>query len=147
MKPIVLGPGEGDRVQLGPSSVVVKAAAGATEGRFALVETTLEPEFTGPRRHRHDETHDMFFVLEGTLTMQFDDERVDLPPGSFVLVPPGTAHTFTNTTDEQVRLLNMNAPGGLDSYLMEMADAMADGVVDPAAIAEIASRYDVAPVD
>ena len=89
----------------------------------------------------------MFFVLDGTLTMQLDDERVDLAPGSFVLVPPGTGHTFTNTTDEQVRLLNMNAPGGLDGYLVEMADAMADGAVDPATIVEIVSRYDIVPVD
>ena len=41
----------------------------------------------------------------------------------------------------------MNAPGGLDGYLVEMADAMADGAVDPATIAEIVSRYDIVPVD
>ena len=39
----------------------------------------------------------------------------------------------------------MDAPAGLESYLREVAGAMADDPIDPAAIAEIASRYDIAP--
>ena len=85
----------------------------------------------------------MFFVLEGTLTMRLGEETLDLFAGSFVLIPPGTAHTFSNRTDQPVRMLNMNAPAGLESYLREIAGAMADDPMDPAAIAEIASRYDL----
>lgn len=144
MKPIVLRSGEGEHVQLPQSSVVIKAGMETTDGRFALSETTLEPGFPGPKPHVHRETHDMFFVLEGTLTMQLDEDTFDLLPGAFVLVPPGTAHTFSNRTDQPVKLLNMDAPAGLESYLREMAGAMAGEPVDPAAIAEIASRYDIA---
>lgn len=89
----------------------------------------------------------MFFVLDGTLTMQLDDETFELPAGSFVLVPPRTAHTFSNRTGGPVRLLNMDTPGGLDDYLREMAGAMAGGQADPAVIAEIASRYDIAAAE
>ena len=89
----------------------------------------------------------MFFVLEGTLTMRLGEETLDLAAGSFVLVPPGTAHTFSNRTDQPVRLLNMDARAGLESYLREMAGAMADDPIDPAAIVEIASRYDIAPAE
>jgi mannose-6-phosphate isomerase-like protein (cupin superfamily) len=144
MKPVVLRSDDGEHVKLGGSSVVIKAAAETTDGRFALLETTLEPAFPGPKPHVHHETLDMFFVLEGTLTMQLGDETLDLFAGSFVLVPPGTAHTFSNRTDQTVRLLNMNAPAGLENYLREMADAMAKDPIDPAAIAEIAPRYDIA---
>jgi mannose-6-phosphate isomerase-like protein (cupin superfamily) len=89
----------------------------------------------------------MFFVLEGTLTMQLGEETLDFFAGSFVLVPPGTAHTFSNRTDQPVRLLKMDAPAGLESYPREMAGAMADDPIDPAAIAEIASRYDIATTE
>ena len=143
MKPIVLRPGEGEGIQLRQSSAVIKAGMETTDGRFALVETTLEPGFPGPKPHVHRETLDMFYVLEGTLAMELGEETLDLHAGSFVLVPPGTAHTFSNSTDEPVRLLNMDAPAGLESYLREMGSAMADDPVDPAAIAEIASRYDI----
>jgi mannose-6-phosphate isomerase-like protein (cupin superfamily) len=147
MKPVVLRSGEGEHVQLGQSSVVIKAGIETTDGRFALAETTLEPGFPGPKPHLHLETIDMFFVLEGTLTMQLGEETLDLFTGSFVLVPPGTAHTFSNRTDQPVRLLNLGAPAGLESYLREMAGAMTDDPVDPAAIAEIASRYDIATAE
>ena len=147
MKPIVLGPGEGERVQLGQSSVVIKAGVGTTDSRFALAETTLGPGFPGPKPHLHRETLDMFYVLEGTLTMQLGEEILDLLAGSFVLVPPGTAHTFSNRTDQPVRLLNMDVPAGLESYLREMAGVMAAEPIDPAAIAEIVSRYDIAAAE
>src|SRR5687767_1239102 len=106
MKPIVLLPGEGESMQLGGSSVVIKADSETTSGRFALAETTLGPGFLGPKPHLHRETLDMFFVLEGTLTMTLGDETFHLAAGSFVLVPPGTAHSFSNHTDLTVRLLN-----------------------------------------
>jgi mannose-6-phosphate isomerase-like protein (cupin superfamily) len=147
MKPVVLRSGEGEHVHLGQSFVVIKAGVETTDGRFALVETTLEPRFPGPKPHVHRETLDMFFVLEGTLTMQLGEETLDLSGGSFVLVPPGTPHTFSNRTDQPVRLLNMDAPAGLEGYLREMAGAMAGDAIDPAAITEIASRYDIAAAD
>ena len=86
----------------------------------------------------------MFFVLEGTLTMQLGEEIVDLLASSFVLVPPGTVHTFSNRTEHPLRLLNMDVPAGLESYLREMAGAMADDPIDAAATARIGSRYDIA---
>ncbi len=147
MKPIVLRPGEGERLELGRSSVVFKADAEATDSRFALIDTTIEPGFPGPKPHVHHHTLDMFFVLEGTLTMQLGDDTLDLPAGSFVLVPPGTAHTFSNRTDRRVRLLNMDTPAGLESYLREMAGVMATDPIETAAVAEIASRYDIAPAE
>ncbi|MGH3142139.1 MAG: cupin domain-containing protein [Gaiellales bacterium] len=147
MKPIVLRPGEGECMQLGESSVVIKADAETTSGRFALLETTLGPGLSGPKPHVHHETLDMFFVLEGTLTMQLGNETLDLADGAFVLVPPETPHTFSNRTDKPVRLLNMDTPAGLESYLREVAGVMAKESIDPTAIAEITSRYDIAPAE
>ena len=147
MKPVVLRSGEGEHVQLGQSFAVIKAGVETSDGRFALAETTLGPGFPGPKPHLHRETLDMFFVLEGTLTMRLGEETLDLLPGSFVLVPPGTVHTFSNRTDQPVRLLNLDAPAGLEGYLREMAGAIADDPIDPAAMTEIASRYDIATAE
>src|ERR671933_564978 len=44
---IVRGPGEGDSLGAGASSVLFKAEGGDGEGTFSLTEITLEPGFSG----------------------------------------------------------------------------------------------------
>ena len=140
---IVRGPGEGDSLAMGSSSAVFKAEGSDGDGTFSLSETMVGPGFPGPLPHRHRELVDSFYVLEGTLTVQLIDERVQAGPGSFALVPPGNVHTFANPTDRIVRMLNLMAPGGFEQYLKDAHAASA--VSDPAAMAEIASRYDFEP--
>lgn len=62
-------------------------------------------------------------ALEGALTMQPDNELVDLGPGPFACVPPGTVHTFRNRSDQPVRFLNFNTPGGWERYMRSRGGA------------------------
>jgi uncharacterized cupin superfamily protein len=56
-------------------------------------------------------------VLEGTLTLQVEQDRLGAPEGTFACFPPGIAHTFANESEDVVRVLNINAPGGWDNVL------------------------------
>lgn len=143
---IVRGPGEGEAILGG--AVVFKAQVGDGEGTFSLSEITLPPGFPGPVLHRHERTLDSFYVLEGMLTIRLgEDDEVEAGPGSLGAMPPGTVHSFANRTDSVVRALNLMAPGGFEQYLKEMAAATGPGELpSPAAMAEIASRYDFVPV-
>jgi quercetin dioxygenase-like cupin family protein len=146
--PVVLGPGDGDRITVGASSLSIKAEAATTGGTFFMSETEIEPGFPGPPPHTHEHMHDMFYVLEGVLTLLVDGETVEARPGTFVCAPPGTVHTFTNRSDAPVRFLNLSTPGGFEGYMRELGEAFSSGPVpSSAAMAEIASRYDfrVAP--
>jgi mannose-6-phosphate isomerase-like protein (cupin superfamily) len=73
---------------------------------------------SGPPLHVHDTQHDSFYVLEGVLAVQIGDEILDMMPGDFVSVPPGTAHTFYNIRKGQppVKVCNLMTPGGLDEF-------------------------------
>jgi quercetin dioxygenase-like cupin family protein len=122
--------------------VTIKATAEDTGGSLYLGEGEIAPGFAGPPPHVHDTIHDMFYVLEGTLTVQLGDETLELPPGSFVCVPPGTVHTFRNTSDQRVRFLNFNTPGGWERYMRDLAATLASGSPTPEEIGRIASRYD-----
>lgn len=42
--------------------------------------------------HKHDETDELFLVLEGELDMEFRDATVTLRPGELIVVPRGTEH-------------------------------------------------------
>jgi quercetin dioxygenase-like cupin family protein len=135
--------GEGERHAAGGSSAVtIKATGEATAGSLFLSETTIEPGFPGPPPHRHQHLHDMFYVLEGVLAMRLNDETHEIGPGTFVCVPPGVTHTFSNTSDAPVRFLNFNTPAGWENYMRDLGEAAKAGPLTPDVIGRIASRYD-----
>jgi quercetin dioxygenase-like cupin family protein len=128
---------------MGPNTLAIKATSENTAGRFFLSETTVSPGFPGPPPHVHDELHDMFYVLEGKLTVLLGETEHELGPGSFACVEPGDVHTFRNASEAPVRFLNFNVPGGFELYMRELAAASASGTPPTTEeIGKIASRYD-----
>ena len=74
-----------------PSSNVKGIDYGATT---SLILDHSEPGH-GPRLHRHpyDET---WVVIEGNLTFQSGEERLQAGTGDIVIVPPDVPHKFVN---------------------------------------------------
>jgi mannose-6-phosphate isomerase-like protein (cupin superfamily) len=109
----------------------------------------------GPRRaganlHVHYHHSDLFYVLEGELTVKRGpggDETV-APAGSLTRVPPLVVHGFRNGSNAEVRYLNFHAPGqGFADYMRGLSDfdqdePPADGG-RPASEAPITSGGDV----
>lgn len=144
MQPIVLAPGEGESYVNGPWAVRFLASA-ETSSSLAVLESTLGPGFLGPKLHFHDRMTDCFYVLEGTLTFTVGEDTFEAVAGAFVLVPPGTVHTFANRSDSPARLLNIFEPPGLETYLRALAEL--GGPVDPETMAKLASEHDSHAVD
>ena len=145
-EPVFHRPGEGEVLSMGPNTIAIKATSEDTAGGFFLSESTIAPGFPGPPPHVHETLHDMFYVLEGTLTMRIGEEEREAPAGTFVCAPPGTVHTFANRSDAPVRFLNFNIPGGWEGYMRDLAAAAAAGTPPtPEEIGKIASRYDFRP--
>ena len=42
--------------------------------------------------HSHADTDDFFFVLDGRIVMELEDERVEIGPGEIFVVPKGVVH-------------------------------------------------------
>jgi mannose-6-phosphate isomerase-like protein (cupin superfamily) len=141
MKAIVRLPGEGETASLGATTIRFLAQQADVEA-VSVTEASLAPGFPGARPHTHARTYDVYYVLEGTVLFLLGDDEISAPVGSFVLVPPGVRHMFSNPGHEPARILNVNHPAGLEQYLKEAAELPA---VDPAAMAEIAAKYDVTP--
>ncbi len=106
---------------MGRLSAVFKADGAETAGRYSVSEWWLEPHTKGPGAHRHPED-DVNFVLEGTLSFFVDDEWIDAPAGSFVLLPGGVTHTFENRGDTRAGFLSISAPGDFEPRMASIAD-------------------------
>jgi mannose-6-phosphate isomerase-like protein (cupin superfamily) len=117
----VLAPGEGRTYEMGRLSAVFKADGAETGGRYSISEWRLDPHTKGPGVHSHPED-DVFFVLEGTMSVFVGDEWFDAPAGSFVLVPGGVLHTFENRGDTRTGALNVSAPGDFEEHMPGIAE-------------------------
>lgn len=147
MEATVLGPHEGEHHPMGASGVSIKAGADQTAGTLYLGEVEIEPGFPGPPAHVHRQLHDMFYVLEGILTVRLGDEHREVPAGTFICVPPGVVHTFSNLGSTPVRFLNFNTPAGWERYIRDLGAASAEGrQLSTEEIGEIAARYDFHPI-
>ncbi|HET7497793.1 MAG TPA: cupin domain-containing protein [Candidatus Eisenbacteria bacterium] len=59
--------------------------------------------------HKHDDTDDLFLVLQGTLTLELRDGAVTLGPGELFVVPRGVEHR--PVAREEVHLLLLERTG------------------------------------
>lgn len=71
----------------------------------------LAPGAPETRMHMHFGAEEMFFVLAGRPLFRNRDGEEELAPGDVVFCPEGREgmHTFSNPTDEPVRLLALSA--------------------------------------
>jgi uncharacterized cupin superfamily protein len=70
----------------------------------------LLPRSPGGPMHMHYGLEEMFFVLSGTPTVRTPEGEEQLTPGDVVYFPEGREglHTFSNPTDEPVRMLGIS---------------------------------------
>jgi quercetin dioxygenase-like cupin family protein len=76
--------------------------------------TRFGPHRDGASPHVHREHSDLFYVLEGELTVFAGPDQIDhvLQPGTLALAPPLVVHGFRNASDADVKYLNFHGPGG-----------------------------------
>jgi mannose-6-phosphate isomerase-like protein (cupin superfamily) len=124
-RPVVLGPGEGRSYDMGRIRAVFKADGDEAAGRCSISEWRMEPNTTGPGPHSHPED-DVFYVVEGTMSVLVGDRWVDAPRGSFVLAPGGVTHDFENRSAEPAVVLNVSCPGNFEQHMPDIVAWFAD---------------------
>jgi mannose-6-phosphate isomerase-like protein (cupin superfamily) len=101
---------------MGPMRAIFKADGSETAGAYSISEWWLDPHTAGPGAHSHAED-DVFYVIEGTMSVLVDDTWIDAARGAFVLVPAGVTHDFENRTNEPAGMLNISAPGDFEGNM------------------------------
>jgi mannose-6-phosphate isomerase-like protein (cupin superfamily) len=140
-EPFVVLPEGGKVLDLGNFEAVVLATAEETDGDYSLLQTRNEPPGFGPPLHRHHDSAEGFFVLEGEYLMILQDRQQMCPPGSFVYVPRAVPHTFRVVSPTPGRKLNLFTPAGMVGFFEELAVAEAAGEATPERLDAIAQRH------
>ena len=114
--------------------------------------------------HLHQQAEEVFYVLEGELDLLAFQPSAKANgdwrtwesktgatvfrggPGSFMFVPAGCPHAFSNPGSEPARMLFLVSPAGHELYLQELTDLLATaGPPDQAASPPARSRPGPAP--
>lgn len=139
--PFIVRPGQGEVLDLGNFQAIVLASTTDTSGAFSLVQTQNEPLGFGPPLHIHHDAAEAFFVLEGSYLMYVEDRQEECPPGTFVHVPRGVAHTFKVISERPGKKLNLFSPAAMQGFFEDLAAAEAAGAVSPEDLEVISRRH------
>lgn len=119
MQPIVLPPDGGRDFWVWGDRYSFKATGDETNGAHALLEMNVNPG-SGTPPHQHLAEDEMFYVVEGELTLSVGGQTQVAGPGSYVAVPRGETHYWANQSDDVVKALVFLVPAGFEQFLMRI---------------------------
>jgi quercetin dioxygenase-like cupin family protein len=101
-------------------STTVALRGEQSDGAISVIENALPARWDGPPLHRHD-FDEAFYVLDGELTFQVEDELYTAGPGALAFAPGGVDHTLANLGDAPARYLLLCTPAGFEGYFARLA--------------------------
>ena len=119
----VVRPGEGTTFsgRAGGYVLETKATDDHTRGAYAFQEMTVAPGFPGVPAHVHRNEDEALYGLEGEITVRVGDQVHTVGPGTYVLMPRGVVHAFSNPGAVPAKVLVISSPGAVISYFEEAA--------------------------
>jgi quercetin dioxygenase-like cupin family protein len=92
----------------------IRLTSDQTDGAVAVLEHPLPHGMATPL-HVQAREDELFYVLEGQITVWMDGERTEATAGDVVWLPRGRAHAF-RVDSERARLLGLSVPGGHEKF-------------------------------
>ena len=147
--PAILSPETQQTLWFLGALIQIRAGAGATDGRLAIVEHYAERGLASPV-HRHTVDDETFLVLEGELRVEVGGQARAAGGGAVAFLPRGLPHSFV-VTSPQARYLTIHTPAGFDQFAIAAGTSVgpkstppADELPpDPAALAAMAAEYGI----
>ena len=91
-------------------------------GHVSMMENVVSAQSAGPPLHTHD-FDEAFYMLEGELIFQVQDERFTRRAGEFAFAPRNVVHALANHSDAAARYLLVCTPAGLERHFARAAAA------------------------
>lgn len=138
-----VAPGEGHRIELGPSVSLDVLLRGLDVDGAMGVFVFDHPMIPENPPHAHGGFMKVLYVLEGRYDFRVGDAEFSGGPGSLVVVPRGSYHAFTTETGG--RVLFACSPSGNEEMFLELAALDAGSPADAAA--EVTRRFETVELE
>jgi quercetin dioxygenase-like cupin family protein len=128
---IVIPPEQGEawwQPQPAGGHIVIKTP---TPSHMAMGTQEIAPGGRVPR-HRHPAAEEILFVYQGQGRAWIDTEEVSLAPGTTLVIPPNTWHSFHNEGNAPLCLTWTISPAGLEGMFRTIGRPKQDGLPRPA---------------
>ncbi|HZU34567.1 MAG TPA: cupin domain-containing protein [Gemmataceae bacterium] len=141
MKMKVLFPGDSETLNVLGNQVFSKLVAADTGGVHEIIETSSPPR-SGVPPHVHSHEDETAYVLEGDFEFRVGEQRIRASGGTFLCLPRGAPHGFTNMGTTVGRVLFTISPAHLCPMFEELSRLPA-GPPDLAQVQAICQRYGI----
>lgn len=101
-----------------------------TQEKYTLLDVVVVPG-GGTPFHFHENEAEWFFMLDGTLEFQLEDQTALAPPETLVFGPQNGRHAFRNQTLDLARLLIYYEPPGVEDFFREVGQPVTDPFNQP----------------
>ena len=85
-----------------------KVIAEMNDYQFKLVK--IKGEFV---KHQHSETDEVFIIIEGKMSIEFETETIEIKSGEMIIVPKGVTHK--PFADEECKVMLVEPRGVLNT--------------------------------
>lgn len=123
---------EGQALWFLDTLMLVKLSGAVTNGSLSIFEQLL-PAGSATPMHRHDQTDEHFYVLEGAVTFYSEDGNQPCEAGSFVSVSRGNPHAFRVTSENGAKLLVISTPSEFEGFVRAVSRPAEEVDLPPAA--------------
>lgn len=132
--------GEGDNYNYSQDHCFIKLSSRHTNGELCFVEDTLKSGFY-LARHHHKIMTEVFYIIEGEVSLIFDDETVVAKAGDTITVPPNVWHAAK--CEKGGKMLTIFKNGQFDLYLEKLSQLTDKDFEDKALMKAISEEYDI----
>lgn len=136
----IIQPGKGIEYEWSSDHIFVKSVGHLAEGRVSMVEDTVKPGFH-LGRHYHKKMTEIFYILEGEITMIFDDATIVASVGTTINIPATVWHEAKS--ENGAKMLSIFSPAGFEDYLAEMKTLTDEQFADETFMQALNEKYDI----
>ncbi|MGW7681673.1 cupin domain-containing protein [Kribbella sp. NPDC054772] len=136
---LVVQPGSATGASLSDGAFELLADGGAVSASRLTLTTGAD----GAPPHHHKLSHEVFYVLDGTMLFRLGETLTTVGKGGLVIVPPGLVHVFGAAHGEVADVFVVLSPGIERFGYVEQLAAISRGEAEFPSLIPERDRYDV----